>query len=242
MKRLAILPKNLDNKEDLYTYYLNLDILRIIEEGGIVKVLYEDKKDEIIGLVCAEFYENYLIIPYLFGPNLPLKSKLLYQIFQELSNNKKIILKVPSNDEKLIQYLMDNNFKLINTYILFVGKENNLKMDMSLTPQEELKISMETINSNIFFYLLLQKNCIGVLNAQKMGTNFPIVKIFSIYIDEKYRKQKMGSFLLFSFLSFLFKEKDYFVITEVPLGNLPAIRLFSSFNFGIVGSYKVLIK
>jgi len=55
MRKLVILPKNFNKKEDIYTYYFNLDILRIIEEGGIVKVLYEDKKDEIIGLVCAEF-------------------------------------------------------------------------------------------------------------------------------------------------------------------------------------------
>lgn len=241
MKKLAILPKNLDKKEDIYTCYLNLDILRIIEEGGIVKVLYEDKKDEIIGLVCAELYDNYLVIPYLFGPNLPLKSKLLSQIFKEIPN-KKIILKVPSNDEKLIQYLIENSFKLINTFILFVGKEDNLKIDIPLIPSEDLKTSIETIGPMIFFYLLLQKNCIGVLNAQKLGINFPIVKISSIYIDEKYRNQKMGSLLLFSFLSFLFKEKKYYIISEVPLGNLPAIRLFSSFNFGIVGSYKVLIK
>ncbi|MEO0131156.1 MAG: GNAT family N-acetyltransferase [candidate division WOR-3 bacterium] len=241
MKKLAILPKNLDKKEDLYTCYFNLDILRIIEEGGIVKVLYEDKEDEIIGLACAEFYDNYLVVPYLFAANLSLKSTLISEIFKEVSN-KKIILKVPSNDENFIQYLEKNNFKLINTFILFVGKEENLKMDLSLTFEEELKTSVETINSTVFLYLLLQKNCIGVLNAQKLGTNFPIVRISSIYIDEKYRNKKMGSFLLFSFLNFLFKDKKYYVVSEVPLGNLPAIRLFSSFNFGIVGSYKVLMK
>lgn len=241
MKKLAIFPKSLNKEEDIYICYLNLDILRIIEGGGIVKVLYEDKKDEIIGLVCGEFYDNYFIIPYLFGPNLPLKSKLLSQIFKEIQN-KKIILKVPSNDEKLIQYLMENNFKLINTFILFVGKKENLKMDFPLAPSQELKTSIERIDSLIFSYLLFEKKCIGVLNAQKLGINFPIVKISSIYIDEKYRNKKMGSFLLFSFLSFLFKEEKYYVISEVPLGNLPAVRLFSSFNFGIVGSYKVLIK
>lgn len=241
MKKLSILPEYLNKKEDIYTCYLNLDILRIIEEGGIVKVLYEDKKDEVIGLACVEFYDNYLVIPYLFGPNLPLKRKLLSEIFKEIPN-KKIVLKVPSNDEKLIQYLIENNFKLINTFILFVGKEENLKMELPLISEENLKTSIETMDSTIFFYLLLENRCIGVLNAQKLGIEFPIVKISSIYVDEKYRKQKMGSFLLFSFLSFLFKEKRYYVVTEVPLGNLAAIRLFSSFDFGIVGSYKVLMK
>ncbi|MEO0088554.1 MAG: GNAT family N-acetyltransferase [candidate division WOR-3 bacterium] len=241
MRKLVILPKNFNKKEDIYTYYFNLDILRIIEEGGIVKVLYEDKKDEIIGLVCAEFYDNYLIIPYLLAPNLPLKSKLLSQILKETSD-KRIILKIPSNEEKFIQYLMGNNFKLINTFILFLGKEDILKIEKPSVNYEELKTSVETINSTIFFYLLLQKNCIGILNAQKLGMSFPIVRISSIYIEEKYRNQKLGNFLLFSFLSFLFKEKKYFVVTEVPLGNLPAIRLFSSFNFGIIGSYKVLIR
>lgn len=241
MKKLSLLPKNLDKIEDLYTCYFNLDILRIIEEGGIVKVLYEDKENEIIGLVCAEFYDNYLIIPYLFASNLSLKSTLLSQIFKEVSN-KNIILKVPSHDERFIQYLTENNFKLINTFILFIGKEDNLKLNRSFTFNEELKTSVETTDSTILLYLLLQKNCIGVLNAQKLGTNFPIVKISSIYIDEKYRNKKMGSFLLFSFLTFLFKDKKYYVVSEVPLGNLPAIRLFSSFNFGIVGSYKTLMK
>ncbi|MEO0119315.1 MAG: GNAT family N-acetyltransferase [candidate division WOR-3 bacterium] len=241
MKKLDILPKNLEKKEDLYTCYLNLDILRIMEEGGIVKVLYEDKEDEVIGLVCAEFYDNYLIVPYLFAPNLSLKNTLISQIFKEVPN-KNIIIKVPSNDEKLIQYLIKNNFKLINTFILFVGKEENLKMDKPLTFDEEVKTSTQIIGSTIFLYLLLEKNCIGVLNAKKLGTNFPIVRISSIYIDEKYRNKKMGSFLLFSFLVFLFKDKKYYVVSEVPLGNLPAIRLFSSFNFGIVGSYKVLMK
>lgn len=241
MKKLTILPNNLDKKDDIYTCYFNLDILRIIEEGGIVKVLYEDKKDEIIGLVCAEFYDNYLIIPYLFGPNLPLKSKLLFQIFKEISN-KKIIIKVPANDEKLIQHLTENNFKLINTFILFVGKEDILKMEAPLISLEGLKISFENIDSTLFSYLLYHQNCIGILNAQKLGANFPVIRISSIYIDEKYRNQKMGSLLLFSFLSFIFKEKKYYVVSEVPLGNLPAIRLFSSFNFGIIGSYKVLTR
>ncbi len=241
MKKLFLLPKNLDKTEDLYTCYLNLDILRIIEKGGIVKVLYEDKENEIIGLVCAEFYDNYLVIPYLFASNLSLKSTLLSQIFKEVSN-KNIILKVPSNDERLIQYLIRNNFKLINTFILFIGKEDSLKLNRSFNFNEELKTSVEVTNSTILLYLLLQKNCIGVLNAQKLGNTFPIVRISSIYIDEKYRNKKMGSFLLFSFLTFLFKDKKYYVVSEVPLGNLPAIRLFSSFNFGIVGSYKTLMK
>jgi ribosomal protein S18 acetylase RimI-like enzyme len=247
MKKLNILPENFGTKSDIYTDYLNLDILRIIEAGGIVKIFYEDKKKEIVGLASAEFNENFFIIPYLFAPNLPLKIKLLSEIINDC-RYPNILIKISNNDEKFINYLKENNFKLINSIILFLGNQENLKPEI-VTPfedtlkSEKMEITTSNLSPIIYYHFLTKEGkCIGVLNAQKVAKDFPIIKINTIYIDEKFRKRNFGSLLLSSFLKCLLGERNYYVISEVPMGNLPAIRLFSKFNFGIIGAFKILMK
>lgn len=247
MKKLNILHDSVTNKSDIYTHYINLDILRIIKSGGIVKVFYGDKKKEVIGLGTAEFNENFLLVPYLFAPNLLLKIKLLNEIIND-GDNKNILLKIPNNYEQFIEYLKEKDFKLINGVILFLGNQENLKTKLPDIEAKELKsegmeIATNTADSTIYYqFLIMEGNCVGVLNAQKLNKEFPIVKINAIYIDEKFRRKNFASRLLASFLFHLFKKKNYYVISEVPIGNLAAIRLFCKFNFGILGSFKILIK
>lgn len=106
--------------------------------------------------------------------------------------------------------------KLENTFSTFFSYYGNILSDF---------------NNNIFtkyFIYLYKSNIIGFVNYFDLYDRFEIV---NIYVDEKYRNNKIGSKMLEYLIKKGLDKKIDNITLEVNENNIPAIKLYKKYDF-----------